>query len=251
MSKLVVFLSHIHEEADIAASVKKLIGEAFLGLADVFVSSDPSSIAYGQKWLESITTNLHTCSVELVLCSPESIKRPWINFEAGAGWVRDIPVIPLCHSGLDRSALPIPMNLLQAANANDPQDLRGALATIANALGSSVPRIDVTDFVESVNAFGERYMFWNKFDRALQFTREFFEASPDAQVSLKSGQDFSVNLTETAIAGLRNGAQFLLANDLMRVEQVGGVTMTPTGDFYGMGIRFTQTFRDRLRSRPK
>lgn len=99
MDKPVVFISHITEEKEMAMELKKLIEESFLGMLDVFVSSDENSISSGSKWLDNITSALSSCAIELILCSPNSVKRPWINFEAGAGWVRDIPVIPLCHSG--------------------------------------------------------------------------------------------------------------------------------------------------------
>jgi len=40
------------------------------------------------------------------------VEKPWVNFEAGAGWVRDIPVIPLCHSGIQPSNLPMPLIMI-------------------------------------------------------------------------------------------------------------------------------------------
>ena len=97
MDKRLVFISHIAEEKEVAIAVKELIESSFLGLIEVFVSSDQHSIGMGQKWLDQISAALKECVVEIVLCSPKSINRPWINFEAGAGWVRDISVIPLCH----------------------------------------------------------------------------------------------------------------------------------------------------------
>lgn len=101
MSKPIIFISHITEEKEIAIELKKLIEKKILGMMEVFVSSDENSIKLGHKWLEDITYALKNCVIEIILCSSESIKRPWINFEAGAGWIREnIPVIPLCHSGM-------------------------------------------------------------------------------------------------------------------------------------------------------
>ena len=34
--------------------------------------------------------------------------RPWVNIELGAAWIKRVPIIPLCHSGLTPSDLPWP-----------------------------------------------------------------------------------------------------------------------------------------------
>lgn len=96
MQKPLIFMSHITEEQEIALALKQLIESSFLGMMGVFVSSDPTGIELGRRWLDQITFALKHCAVEVILASPESVRRPWINFEAGAGWIRDIPGIPLC-----------------------------------------------------------------------------------------------------------------------------------------------------------
>ena len=52
--------------------------------------------------------------VFLVLCSPFSINRPWINFETGRAWAKKVPIIPICHSGQTIGRLPQPLAQLQA-----------------------------------------------------------------------------------------------------------------------------------------
>jgi TIR domain len=76
-----VFISHITEEKDLAALLKERIDEDFLGKVECFVSSDTESILAGENWLISVEEALRDASVEIVLCSPASVKRPWINFE--------------------------------------------------------------------------------------------------------------------------------------------------------------------------
>ncbi len=100
MNKPIVFISHITEEETIVGILKKHIENDFLGLIDVFVSSDKASIKVGDKWLNRIDEALKTAAIELILCSEDSVKRPWIHFEAGACWVKGIPVIPICHTGM-------------------------------------------------------------------------------------------------------------------------------------------------------
>ena len=49
-----LFISHISEERAVAELVKNILGRDFLGLLQVFVSSDTESIAAGEEWLRSI-----------------------------------------------------------------------------------------------------------------------------------------------------------------------------------------------------
>jgi hypothetical protein len=157
-----VFISHITEEREIAIAFKDLVEASFLGLIDVFVSSDEDSITMGERWLDSITDALKRCKVEVILCSPLSVTRPWINFEAGAGWVRGVPVIPLCHSEMTPAKLPIPLKLLLAARATETTDLRRILTVLAQAIGAQAPTVDLASFIQLVERFEEVNTFWNK-----------------------------------------------------------------------------------------
>ncbi len=153
MQKPLVFISHITEEKEIAQALKRVVESTFLNMIDVFVSSDPTSIGLGRKWLEEITHALKTCAVEIILASPESVKRPWINFEGGSGWIRDIPVIPLCHSGMTPAKLPAPLGSLQAATATEESQLKLIFPVLAGAIGCSLPEVDFSDFIAAVTEF--------------------------------------------------------------------------------------------------
>ena len=50
----------------------------------------------------------------MFLLSPNSISRPWVNFEAGAAWLARKRIIPVCFGGLDRGNLPKPYSDFQA-----------------------------------------------------------------------------------------------------------------------------------------
>ena len=76
MPNTTVFISHISEEAPAAVVLKEQIERDFLGLAAVFVASDSSSIPAGSKWLDRIDQSLRSAKIELVLCSPRSIRQP-------------------------------------------------------------------------------------------------------------------------------------------------------------------------------
>jgi hypothetical protein len=125
-------------------------------MIEFFVSTDGRSIEFGKKWLSEIERALGGAAVELVLCSHESVRRPWINFEAGAGWLRGI-VIPVCHTGMRQVDLPPPLSYIQAPRANDPDDLKQIYGLLAKHLGSKVPDADYGQIVAEVQEFERHY----------------------------------------------------------------------------------------------
>lgn len=133
------FISHVTEETEVAAMLKEALSRDFLRLLDVFVSSDGESISAGDDWLKSIDSAIRQSRLMLVLCSPASIRRPWINFEAGAAWMQQIPIIPLCHAGLTPGDLPAPLSFRQGLVLTDPRGIRRLYARIAMELECAAP----------------------------------------------------------------------------------------------------------------
>lgn len=153
MAKPTAFISHITEEGEVARHLKELIERKFLRSVEVFASSHEESIRLGDEWLAAIKTSVTSCGLMVVICSPVSVARPWINFEAGAGWVRGIPVVPMCHSGLTPGQLPVPLNTLQGGlvgNREDIQKLFGRLAALADI---DAPLADDSAFFGLVHDF--------------------------------------------------------------------------------------------------
>jgi hypothetical protein len=130
-----VFISHISEEHELAIRLKQRLEKDFLNQVAVFVSSDQESIQAGASWLDAVRSSLETSVLQIVLCSRASVIRPWINFEAGAAWLRGIPVVPLCHSGLGPDDLTMPLSALQGGAVSDPQ----ALARLYQRIAELVP----------------------------------------------------------------------------------------------------------------
>lgn len=227
MSKKVVFISHITEEKELALAFKKLIEASFLGMMEVFVSSDENDIPMGQKWLDNITEALKNCVIEVILCSPQSVKRPWINFEAGAGWIRGISVIPLCHSGMSPSELPMPLNLLQAAQANQVSSLKLIFPVLANAIGAQTPKNDFTEFILQVQNFERQYTFWDECNNAFAFILEML---PESISALESQGFYKFGLREADMntAQFKQKIRFLITNNIMEFSD---------GDYFAMGAK--------------
>src|SRR5215831_5869397 len=140
-----IFVSHISEEAEIAALLRDMIERDFLGLVDLFASSASDGIAAGQRWLDSIEKALKGASIGLILCSKSSVQRPWVQFELGAAWMRRIPLIPVCHSGMTVNDLQMPLSLLQAVELSSPIGLQKLYRAIAKELDANVPALSDMD----------------------------------------------------------------------------------------------------------
>lgn len=157
MSKKTIFLSHISEEGTLGTIFKDRLEKDFLSLIDVFVSSDARSIPPGDAWLKAVDENLDRAAALIVLASPTSVARPWITFEAGAGWAKRVPTMILCHSGIAPGGLPLPLGQLQAFVATDLVRIRAMYGVVANVLGSATPEPDLTGFVASISEFERAY----------------------------------------------------------------------------------------------
>ena len=146
------FISHIADESSTATLLKAALGKDFLGLLDVFVSSDEESISAGDAWLDSISVALQEAHLMLILCSPASVRRPWVNFEAGAAWMRNIPIIPLCHAGLRPVDLPMPLSSRHGLSLSNQGDLRKLYSRVARVLACTPPVGAIDNLAESLAA---------------------------------------------------------------------------------------------------
>lgn len=145
--KALIFLSHIHEESELAKMIQKAIEEEFSGFVEVFVSSDGKTIPAGANFLKRIEDGLINCIGAIYLISPISVKRNWINFELGAVWIKnaisvknsgpEIPTIPFCHSGINPGQLPMPLINLSSIQANNSSNLEIAFKSIQTAVGGN------------------------------------------------------------------------------------------------------------------
>lgn len=142
-----IFISHINEEEKIANILKEWLESTFSGHCSVFVSSNIEDLPPGVKWLDQIDKALSETAILLIICSPKSLSRPWINFEAGCGWIKRIPVVPLCHSGIKKSNLPQPLAMLQGLDIESESFTNDLINSVAKYLKiSKIPRIAHDEF---------------------------------------------------------------------------------------------------------
>jgi hypothetical protein len=134
-----VFISFIHEESGYAEAVQAFITHVLGVEAKPFLSSDKFQVYAGEKWLEKIMGELEEAKVVILMLSEESVKRPWVNFEAGAAWTRQITTIPVCFGGLRKDNLPKPYSSLQAVDLASYGDDEYLAMSVAHHLGIEEP----------------------------------------------------------------------------------------------------------------
>ena len=148
--------------------IKTELEAEFGGFVDVFVSSDGTTIPAGHDFLQKVQQGLADCDGALYLISPTSVLRPWIHFELGAVWIRSllrqeaggspIPTVPLCHSGMTKGSLPVPLDVLNATLASSATDLRSTFASLQASVGGSGSfRTDFSQLATKVQALERAY----------------------------------------------------------------------------------------------
>lgn len=119
-SRTDIFLSHWSAEKPLALLLADWITRVFPDRFTVFTSSDAAEIKVGDRWLDEVEKALQSAKLALVVASKGSLERHWVNFEAGFAWSRGIPVVFLCHSGLQPSLLPRPYSARQSLDVQEP-----------------------------------------------------------------------------------------------------------------------------------
>ena len=113
-----IFISHVRADARLAAALQRFLQQE-LETDDIFLSSNPWQIYAGEDWLRRLTDELRSASVVVLMLSTNSLREPWVNFEAGGAWLAGKVVIPICFGGVSKENLPKPYSNLQALNLRD------------------------------------------------------------------------------------------------------------------------------------
>jgi hypothetical protein len=154
--KIDVFISHIGEEAAFAHSLKSWIEATFPDQVTVFVSSDLVSIQAGDEWYDKIMEALGAASVFIVVCSPTSLERPWVNFETGVAAYRDVRIIPICHRGMMPSKLPQPLHRFQGIDISHATMPTQLMTPIAKMFARELHAIPEAEMLIALRKASER-----------------------------------------------------------------------------------------------
>ncbi len=114
-----ILISHISEEALFALLLKDFIESTFLGQFEVSLISNSGDSVVGDKWLVELDGALTSAELLLVLCSPKSIRQPWVHFKFGCAWTKSVAITCLCHSGLNKVSLPAHLRTFETLEVDD------------------------------------------------------------------------------------------------------------------------------------
>ncbi|MCC0669211.1 TIR domain-containing protein [Clostridioides sp. ZZV14-6153] len=235
MNKPLIFISHITEESELAIEIKDALEEAFLDKIEIFVSSDGDCIRLGEEWIDVIIESLRKSAIGIILISYKSVERRWINFEAGAFWMRNIPIIPIYHSGITEHDVPIPINIMQGKIISE---LDSILMSISKEINVEINQVNITEFNKKVNELQEKYTFWDK-------VNENFEKihNMDERITkyLKSKGVANLQVMKDELFNpIHNFLNNTLVKDgIITIERYGGVDFTMDGTV--KNYRFTLT----------
>jgi hypothetical protein len=147
--KCSIFISRIEKHKDIADKLKQFLIDKFPKNLSVFVANDPDNIPLYDDWFEDIKDGIKNCDRMIILCTPDSVVRPWINFEAGAATILGKKIGFICFGGQSPGSLPSPIiNIrVQAIDCSDDthfqKHFNKLIEIIANQIGISVPDVNV------------------------------------------------------------------------------------------------------------
>jgi hypothetical protein len=208
-----VFVSHITEESPLAQVIKEWVETSFPGYLEVFVSSDIHDVPAGIKWRREIEAALEASQIFLVLCSPSSLPRPWINLETGCAWIKKIPIIPLCHSGQEKGLLPPRISEFQALLIDDPEFIDDLILSLSKALGiSKFPRIDKERMKSEISTAIQMIVVQQRKQIDHEPTRRLQEIDPIAlEIRITLGNGDGVTL------------HYLLRNILLRRQELNTI----------------------------
>lgn len=151
-----VFISHIHEEKGVAKVLQKYLRLAFGDDFRVFVSTDETSIAIGEKWYNYIIDNLRISEVIIVLLSQESKRKEWINFEAGFGEGAESLVMPLAINNTPLSQFSFPLAGIQAQSIDS---IGIILSAISDRIGVTAKDIDIKEYLQELRTAEEQLTY--------------------------------------------------------------------------------------------
>lgn len=157
VAKLELFISHRTTEAKFADLLRRRLAEDFIGIPQLFISTDISSVPAGTQWYSELLAGMRRAEIMLVLCSRHSVALPWINYEAGGGCARGIDVIPLCHSGMTPADLPLPLSMLEGIVLSDPRHLEKLYTRLSERIGCHLPKADFAAIGEQFQQLEREY----------------------------------------------------------------------------------------------
>jgi hypothetical protein len=137
-----IFISHANANANIARALAEALEAT--KTVQTFVSSRAGDLRADEDWLRGIERALGEADAYVILLTPESVLRPWVNFESGADWFSRRKLIFVRIGALPAKDIPLPVASRHVYAVDD----EGELKAIFSALG-----LPLTDPAKWVSRF--------------------------------------------------------------------------------------------------
>ncbi len=133
-----LFISHDHNDKNLAKTLARTISRITLGQLDVWFSSDNISSGGMQPgvWLDQIRSRLAECKAIIPLLTPSSIQRPWLLFETGYGASKEnCEIIPIAVGIDSLKDISFPLAMYQIFNVVGYSSFRDLMDKILTRYG--------------------------------------------------------------------------------------------------------------------
>ncbi len=262
-----VFISHTSQEAPLALLLKGWIDSHFSGEVETFVSK--SDITAGAQWLQAVESAIRDASLVVVLCSPLSVRKTWVIFEAGGAWGRNVRLLPVCHSGLAVADLPSPLSAFQGLGVANPDFGTQLVRTMREVLGvaPSMPAND-DELVEKVQRTLEgarqdanrfdvflsapmsslRGLRYRGFRKSLNIIIEMLEKNPSLSRFYFAGRSFGdIREFDDSLVGAKRDMRALASSDrflMILPEKLATSSFVEAGFALALGLPAVLFVRD-------
>jgi len=144
-----IFISHAVANKKIARSLANTL-EAAREDVTTFLASRPGDIRADEDWLGGIERALQEVDTYIILLTPESVLRPWVNFESGAAWFFQRQLVFVRIQALSKDDIPLPINSRQVYALDDKEQLLAVFKTLGLPLAE--PELVVAQFADQAAA---------------------------------------------------------------------------------------------------
>jgi len=148
--KPIIFISCADEDIEYGKKIKSILIQCYEDEVKIFLYK---GIKGGDYWYPEIIKNLKKSSVSIILCSPTSVKKPWINFEAGFCNGVKIKCVPLLFNGCTSENLPGCLKSMQAKSTQSSDELRDGFYSVQKSVKrSGIPNIEeIRDYFSTIS----------------------------------------------------------------------------------------------------
>lgn len=155
-----IFISHAVANKNIARTLAEAL-EATKENVTTFLASRPGDIRADEDWLDGIERALQEADTYIIILTPESVLRPWVNFEAGAAWFFNRKLVFVRIQTLSTDDIPLPINSRQVYAIDVKEQLIAVFESIGLPLAD--PDLAVSKIIEQAAAdtvTGKREPAW-------------------------------------------------------------------------------------------